>query len=161
MLHVHESILNPKLRPDSCVRLFCVTSFSCLAINSYNSAFHSHALHLKPHTHTHPKNTRPTKKPPTHSSLAQLDPLGFGASAAAASVSLMAATNAVGTASAAGPGGPSAGTGAGGILPTALQCPAPFAFPFNPLGMGLFDSDPSRILAILHHQTLLAEEALR
>lgn len=46
-------------------------------------------------------------------------------------------------------------------LPNSLQCPVPFAFPFNPLGMSLFDTDPSRILAILHHQTLLAEEALR
>lgn len=53
------------------------------------------------------------------------------------------------------------GGGGGGSVPAALQCPTPFAFPFNPLGMSLFDTDPSRILAILHHQTLLAEEALR
>jgi hypothetical protein len=48
-----------------------------------------------------------------------------------------------------------------------------FAFPFlnnaasaaatssSPLGLGLFDTDPSRLLTLLHHQTLLAEEALR
>ncbi|KAG4077895.1 hypothetical protein HA402_013829 [Bradysia odoriphaga] len=42
-----------------------------------------------------------------------------------------------------------------------MRCPTPFAFPFNPLGLALFDTDPSRILSILHHQTLLAEEALR
>lgn len=33
-------------------------------------------------------------------------------------------------------------------------------FPF-PLGLGLFDADPSKLLSLLHHQTLLAEEALR
>ena len=37
----------------------------------------------------------------------------------------------------------------------------PFVFPFAPLGLGLFDADPSRILNILHHQSMLAEEALR
>ncbi|XP_037937319.1 oocyte zinc finger protein XlCOF6-like [Teleopsis dalmanni] len=44
---------------------------------------------------------------------------------------------------------------------TATRCPSPFVFPFNPLGLGLFDIDPSRILSMLHHQTWLAEEALR
>lgn len=38
---------------------------------------------------------------------------------------------------------------------------SPFAYPFAPIGLGLFDTDPSRILSILHHQTMLAEEALR
>lgn len=38
---------------------------------------------------------------------------------------------------------------------------SPFGYPLSALGLGLFDSDPSRILSILHHQTLLAEEALR
>ncbi|XP_055304688.1 broad-complex core protein isoforms 1/2/3/4/5-like isoform X2 [Sitodiplosis mosellana] len=37
----------------------------------------------------------------------------------------------------------------------------PFGYPLSTLGLGLFDADPSRILSILHHQTLLAEEALR
>ncbi|XP_043065480.1 uncharacterized protein LOC122320904 [Drosophila ficusphila] len=41
------------------------------------------------------------------------------------------------------------------------RCPTPFAFPFSPLGLSLFDIDPSRILSLLHHQTWLAEEALR
>lgn len=41
------------------------------------------------------------------------------------------------------------------------RCPPPF-LPFAPLGLGLFDSDPSRsLLNLLHHQTLIAEEALR
>lgn len=41
------------------------------------------------------------------------------------------------------------------------RCPTPF-LPFAPLGLGLFDSDPSRsLLNLLHHQTLIAEEALR
>ncbi|XP_070139232.1 zinc finger protein 316 isoform X4 [Drosophila bipectinata] len=43
----------------------------------------------------------------------------------------------------------------------ASRCPTPFAFPFTPLGLSLFDIDPSRILSLLHHQTWLAEEALR
>ncbi|XP_075156335.1 maternal gene required for meiosis isoform X2 [Haematobia irritans] len=43
----------------------------------------------------------------------------------------------------------------------AARCPTPFAFPFTPLGLSLFDIDPSRILTMLHHQTWLAEEALR
>ncbi|XP_065365790.1 nuclear pore complex protein DDB_G0274915 isoform X2 [Calliphora vicina] len=43
----------------------------------------------------------------------------------------------------------------------ATRCPTPFAFPFTPLGLSLFDIDPSRILTMLHHQTWLAEEALR
>ncbi|XP_059224055.1 uncharacterized protein LOC106091895 isoform X2 [Stomoxys calcitrans] len=43
----------------------------------------------------------------------------------------------------------------------ATRCPTPFAFPFTPLGLSLFDIDPSRILTLLHHQTWLAEEALR
>lgn len=43
----------------------------------------------------------------------------------------------------------------------ATRCPTPFAFPFTPLGLSLFDTDPTRILSMLHHQTLLAEEALR
>lgn len=43
---------------------------------------------------------------------------------------------------------------------TAVATP-PFGFPFNPLTLGLFEADPSRLLSILHHQTLLAEEALR
>lgn len=38
---------------------------------------------------------------------------------------------------------------------------SPFAYPFAPMSLGLFDADPSRILSILHHQTMLAEEALR
>lgn len=37
----------------------------------------------------------------------------------------------------------------------------PFPYPLASLGLGLFDADPSRILSFLHHQTLLAEEALR
>ncbi|XP_031628959.1 broad-complex core protein isoforms 1/2/3/4/5 isoform X2 [Contarinia nasturtii] len=37
----------------------------------------------------------------------------------------------------------------------------PFGYPLSALGIGLFDADPSRLLSILHHQTLLAEEALR
>lgn len=37
----------------------------------------------------------------------------------------------------------------------------PFGFPFNPMNLSLFDADPSRLLSILHHQTVLAEEALR
>lgn len=41
------------------------------------------------------------------------------------------------------------------------RVPLPFAFPFAPLGLGLFDADPSRLLSLLHHQTILAEEALR
>ncbi|XP_037920973.1 broad-complex core protein isoforms 1/2/3/4/5 isoform X2 [Hermetia illucens] len=43
----------------------------------------------------------------------------------------------------------------------AARCQTPFVFPFSPLSLGLFDTDPSRILNMLHHQTLLAEEALR
>lgn len=38
---------------------------------------------------------------------------------------------------------------------------AAFPMPFAPLSLGLFDTDPSRILNLLHHQSLLAEEALR
>lgn len=37
----------------------------------------------------------------------------------------------------------------------------PFGYPLSALGLSLFDADPSRILSILHHQTILAEEALR
>ncbi|XP_039961414.1 platelet binding protein GspB [Bactrocera tryoni] len=43
----------------------------------------------------------------------------------------------------------------------AAHCPAPFAFPFTPFGLSLFDIDPSRILGMLRHQTWLAEEALK
>ncbi|XP_059617433.1 uncharacterized protein LOC132262249 isoform X1 [Phlebotomus argentipes] len=50
----------------------------------------------------------------------------------------------------------------GGALGGPSRCPTPFAFPFAPLGLGLFDADPSRMLSFLHHhQSLLAEEALR
>ncbi|KAL9879136.1 maternal gene required for meiosis isoform 2-T16 [Glossina fuscipes fuscipes] len=41
------------------------------------------------------------------------------------------------------------------------RCPTPFAFPFSPLGLNLFDIDPSRILSMLHHQSWFTEEALR
>lgn len=41
------------------------------------------------------------------------------------------------------------------------RCPLPLTFPFAPFSLGLFDTDPSRLLSFLHHQTLLAEEALR
>lgn len=43
----------------------------------------------------------------------------------------------------------------------AAHCPAPFALPFTPFGLSLFDIDPSRILGMLQHQTWLAEEALK
>lgn len=112
---------------------------------------HSHCLAAR--------QTRASTKKTQKTYTAQLDPLGFGATAAP--VSLMATSSAVGTAAAAAAANTASAGGTDGILPAALQCPAPFAFPFNPLGMGLFDTDPSRILAILHHQTLLAEEALR
>ncbi|XP_055389676.1 myb-like protein A [Condylostylus longicornis] len=46
--------------------------------------------------------------------------------------------------------------------PATGRCQSSFPLPFtSPLGLGLFDTDPSRILAILHHQALLAEETLR
>ncbi|GAB0094379.1 longitudinals lacking protein, isoforms A/B/D/L [Sergentomyia squamirostris] len=49
-----------------------------------------------------------------------------------------------------------------GALGGPTRCPTPFGFPFAPLGLGLFDADPSRMLTFLHHhQSLLAEEALR
>lgn len=38
---------------------------------------------------------------------------------------------------------------------------SPFAYPLSSIGLNVFDADPSRILSILHHQTMLAEEALR
>lgn len=49
------------------------------------------------------------------------------------------------------------------LLPGHLnRCPSTPFLPFPPLGLGLFDSDPSRsLLNLLHHQTLIAEEALR
>ena len=45
-------------------------------------------------------------------------------------------------------------------FPPAAPSASPGAFPF-PFGFGIFDSDPSRILQLLHHQNVLAEEALR
>ncbi|KAL1404432.1 hypothetical protein pipiens_018889, partial [Culex pipiens pipiens] len=52
---------------------------------------------------------------------------------------------------------------AAGIIgfPGAAVGAIPFVFPFAPLGLGLFDTDPKRILNLLHHQSALAEEALR
>ncbi|XP_055629801.1 uncharacterized protein LOC129770692 isoform X2 [Toxorhynchites rutilus septentrionalis] len=46
-------------------------------------------------------------------------------------------------------------------FPGAAVGAIPFVFPFAPLGLGLFDTDPKRILNLLHHQSALAEEALR
>ncbi|XP_054087265.1 uncharacterized protein LOC105208937 isoform X2 [Zeugodacus cucurbitae] len=46
-----------------------------------------------------------------------------------------------------------------GATVAAGPCPAPLPFPFTPFGW--FDIAPSRILDMLRHQTLLAEEALR
>ncbi|XP_038116708.1 broad-complex core protein isoform X2 [Culex quinquefasciatus] len=56
-----------------------------------------------------------------------------------------------------------AATAAAGIIgfPGAAVGAIPFVFPFAPLGLGLFDTDPKRILNLLHHQSALAEEALR
>ncbi|XP_058815164.1 uncharacterized protein LOC131678824 isoform X1 [Topomyia yanbarensis] len=55
---------------------------------------------------------------------------------------------------------PPAPTGIIGF-PGAAVGAIPFVFPFAPLGLGLFDTDPKRILNLLHHQSALAEEALR
>uniref|UniRef100_A0A6E8UYN6 C2H2-type domain-containing protein n=1 Tax=Anopheles coluzzii TaxID=1518534 RepID=A0A6E8UYN6_ANOCL len=46
-------------------------------------------------------------------------------------------------------------------FPGAAVGAIPFVFPFAPLGLGLFDADPQRLLSLLHHQSALAEEALR
>uniref|UniRef100_A0A182MUI4 C2H2-type domain-containing protein n=1 Tax=Anopheles culicifacies TaxID=139723 RepID=A0A182MUI4_9DIPT len=46
-------------------------------------------------------------------------------------------------------------------FPGATVGAIPFVFPFAPLGLGLFDTDPQRLLSLLHHQSALAEEALR
>uniref|UniRef100_A0A182P7X9 C2H2-type domain-containing protein n=1 Tax=Anopheles epiroticus TaxID=199890 RepID=A0A182P7X9_9DIPT len=46
-------------------------------------------------------------------------------------------------------------------FPGAAVGAIPFVFPFAPLGLGLFDTDPQRLLSLLHHQSALAEEALR
>uniref|UniRef100_A0A182Y7G5 Uncharacterized protein n=1 Tax=Anopheles stephensi TaxID=30069 RepID=A0A182Y7G5_ANOST len=46
-------------------------------------------------------------------------------------------------------------------FPGAAVGAIPFVFPFAPLGLGLFDTDPQRLLSMLHHQSALAEEALR
>ncbi|XP_062539411.1 uncharacterized protein LOC134207658 isoform X2 [Armigeres subalbatus] len=56
-----------------------------------------------------------------------------------------------------------AAAAATGIIgfPGAAVGAIPFVFPFAPLGLGLFDTDPKRILNLLHHQSALAEEALR
>uniref|UniRef100_A0A182FJP9 Uncharacterized protein n=1 Tax=Anopheles albimanus TaxID=7167 RepID=A0A182FJP9_ANOAL len=46
-------------------------------------------------------------------------------------------------------------------FPGAAVGAIPFVFPFAPLGLGLFDADPQRLLTLLQHQSALAEEALR
>ncbi|XP_021695148.1 uncharacterized protein LOC5578376 isoform X2 [Aedes aegypti] len=61
------------------------------------------------------------------------------------------------------PSATAAAAAATGIIgfPGAAVGAIPFVFPFAPLGLGLFDTDPKRILNLLHHQSALAEEALR